>query len=143
MEVATSIRLLVKMFFGPAATEKAPAIESSSMKLKKTKFQSLIGATTLLIALTATPLVWAESALWDAITMGKYEQADKLIRFGLFVNVNQKNAYGNPLIHHAVSAGTPELVELLISKGADVNAKGQFDRLHSTMLTKGEWQRFY
>lgn len=36
--------------------------------------------------------------------------------------------YSDPAIHYAVSTGNPKLVQILIAAGADVNAKGRFDR---------------
>jgi ankyrin repeat protein len=80
-----------------------------------------------LVALALIPSAQAESFLWDAISSNDIGKAKTLIALG--ADVNQKNRYGNPIIHHAVSTGNAELVKLLISKGADVNAKGQFDRV--------------
>lgn len=79
------------------------------------------------MALALMPPAQAESFLWDAISSNNIGKAKTLIALG--ADVNQKNRYGNPIIHHAVSGGNAELVELLISKGAVVNAKGQFDRV--------------
>ena len=98
--------------------------------MKKTIFTTpvkLIYVLTGLIMLTLIPCAHAESLLWDAIFYNDIGKAKTLIAFG--AGVNQKNRLGNPIIHAAVSGGNPELVELLISKGADVNAKGQYDRV--------------
>ena len=40
------------------------------------------------------------------------------------LDVNAKDDVGEPALHHAASQGHKEIVELLIAKGADVNAKG-------------------
>jgi ankyrin repeat protein len=52
-------------------------------------------------------------------------KAKKLIAF--FADVNCKNIYGGHILSLAASEGHPEMVELLLSKGADVNAKDQHD----------------
>jgi len=39
------------------------------------------------------------------------------------LDVNAKDDVGEPALHHAASQGHKEIVELLIAKGADVNAK--------------------
>uniref|UniRef100_Q47A32 Ankyrin n=1 Tax=Dechloromonas aromatica (strain RCB) TaxID=159087 RepID=Q47A32_DECAR len=89
-------------------------------------YRSIYILSTLLVIALLSPAK-AESFLWDAVSKNDVDKAKTLISFG--ANVNQKNAYGNPIIHHAVAEGNLEIVELLISKGADVNAKGQFDRV--------------
>ena len=76
--------------------------------------------------LFSLPKLSAKSSLWDAITKNDIGKAISLINSG--ADVNYKNGLGYSVIHHAISSGNAELVELLISKGADVNAKGQFDR---------------
>jgi ankyrin repeat protein len=95
------------------------------MKFNDMEIRSVVAATVFLLMLATSQPIRAESELWNAFTMHRYEQAEKLIRHGWFVNVNEKNSYGAPLIHHAVYEGTPALVELLISKGAKVNAMGR------------------
>jgi cytohesin len=87
----------------------------------------LIYVLSVLLGSALIPSAHAESALWDAISSNDIGKAKALIAAG--AGVNQKNAYGNPIIHEAVSSGNRELVELLIAKGANVNAKGQFDRV--------------
>lgn len=99
------------------------------MKFNGMGTHPIVAAIIFLSMLATSSSLRAESELWDAFTMHRYQQAEKLIRDGWFVNVNEQNSYGAPLIHHAVHEGTPALVELLISKGADVNAKGRFDRV--------------
>ena len=102
---------------------------SSTLGIMKRATRAILGqliyALTGLMALALIPSAQAESFLWDAISSNDIGKAKTLIAFG--ADVNQRNRYGNPIIHHAVSGGNSELVELLISKDADVNAKGQFD----------------
>lgn len=93
----------------------------------RTILGQLLYVLTGLLLLLLMPSAQAESFLWDAISSNDIGKAKTLV--ALWSDVNQKNSYGNPIIHHAVSGGNPEIVELLISKGADVNAKGQFDRV--------------
>lgn len=92
-----------------------------------TSLSRLIYMLTALMTLALIPPAQAESNLWDAISNNDIGKAKTLIALGS--DVNQKNRYGNPIIHHAMSSGNAELVELLISKGAYINAKGQFDRV--------------
>ena len=81
----------------------------------------------ILVVLASQFNARASGPLWEAITYNNAERAKALVNLG--ADVNQKNGYGNPIIHHAVGEGNAEIVELLIKKGADVNTKGQFDRV--------------
>ena len=70
---------------------------------------------------TKTPDV----SLWDAAMFGKIEAAKKAIADG--ANVNAKKDDGETPLHwatvEAMDSGSKKVIELLISKGADVNAK--------------------
>ncbi len=67
----------------------------------------------------------ADASLWEAAMFGKIEAAKKAIADG--ANVNAKKDDGETPLHSAVVAaldsGDKEVVELLITNGADVNAK--------------------
>jgi len=67
----------------------------------------------------------ADVSLWDAAMFGKIEAAKKAIADG--ANVNAKKDDGETPLHSAVVAaldsGDKEVVELLITNGAGVNAK--------------------
>ena len=64
-------------------------------------------------------------SLWDAAMFGKIEAAKKAIADG--ANVNAKKDDGETPLHwatvEAMDSGSKKVIELLISKGADVNAK--------------------
>ena len=64
-------------------------------------------------------------SLWDAAMFGKIEAAKKAIADG--ANVNAKKDDGETPLHWAtvesMDSGSKKVIELLISKGADVNAK--------------------
>jgi len=66
-----------------------------------------------------------DASLWDAAMFGKIEAAKKAIADG--ANVNAKKDDGETPLHSAVVAaldsGDKEVVELLITNGAGVNAK--------------------
>ena len=70
---------------------------------------------------TKTP----DASLWDAAMFGKIEAAKKAIADG--ANVNAKKDDGETPLHwatvEAIDSGSKKVIELLISKGADVNAK--------------------
>jgi hypothetical protein len=66
-----------------------------------------------------------DASLWDAAMFGKIEAAKKAIADG--ANVNAKKDDGETPLHwatvEAMDSGSKKVIELLISKGADVNAK--------------------
>ena len=66
-----------------------------------------------------------DASLWDAAMFGKIEAAKKAIADG--ANVNAKKDHGETPLHwatvEAMDSGSKKVIELLISKGADVNAK--------------------
>ena len=66
-----------------------------------------------------------DDSLWDATMFGKIEAAKKAIADG--ANVNAKKDDGETPLHWAtvesMDSGSKKVIELLISKGADVNAK--------------------
>ena len=66
-----------------------------------------------------------DTSLWEAAMFGKIEAAKKAIADG--ANVNAKKDDGETPLHwatvEAMDSGSKKVIELLISKGADVNAK--------------------
>ena len=66
-----------------------------------------------------------DASLWDAAMFGKIEAAKKAIADG--ADVNAKKDDGETPLHWAtvesMDSGSKKVIELLISKGADVNAK--------------------
>lgn len=79
----------------------------------------------VLITICIAPTVYAECLLLDAVTNNNIGKAKTL---STFADVNCKNQYGAPLLLIASSTGEKEMVELLLSKGADANAKDIHDR---------------
>jgi len=86
------------------------------------KFLKYLSAALFLISAVAH----AGSRLWNEISLGHLAQARQLIESG--ADVNERNDLGAPILLHAVFDGDAELVKLMLSKGADVNAMG----LHRT-----------
>ena len=66
-----------------------------------------------------------DDSLWEAAMFGEIEAAKKAIADG--ANVNAKKDDGETPLHWAtvesMDSGSKKVIELLISKGADVNAK--------------------
>ena len=81
----------------------------------------------LLITIAALVLVGcgpskAEQELLDAVKNGNFRDAKQYVVSG--ADVNRK--YGKTkatLLHHAASTGNKDIAELLITKGANINAK--------------------
>jgi ankyrin repeat protein len=73
------------------------------------------------------------SPLHFAIYMKDEAKARSLIEGG--ANVNKRTPYGTPPLQRAVDCGFRDIVDLLITKGADVNAKdnGDWTPLHSAV----------
>ena len=59
--------------------------------------------------------------IWEAAEQGNIEAVKQHLDAGS--EVNAKNDYGVTPLHHAAWNGHKEVAELLIAKGADVNAK--------------------
>lgn len=82
----------------------------------------------LIFVLSSANYLWAgpkEDALFDAIKAGNTRKATQLINEGLDVNATGEDQFWTPL-RYAVSHDQKEIVELLLSKGADVNARNKF-----------------
>ena len=60
--------------------------------------------------------------IWEAATIGDIEAVKQHLAYGSDVNAKGGQFEGTPL-HYATSQGHKEVTELLINKGADVNAK--------------------
>lgn len=73
-------------------------------------------------SISATSTANAESFLYDAVVNNNIGKAKTLISFG--ADLNYVNRYGYTLLTVASSKGLDEMVDLLASKGADINAKG-------------------
>ncbi len=92
--------------------------------MTRTWLRTLLALLPVLIAMLLTSNIYA-CVLDDAIMFNDIAKAKRQITF--FADVNCKNEYGAHILSLASSQGHPEMVELLLSKGADVNAKDQHD----------------
>jgi ankyrin repeat protein len=84
-----------------------------------------------LIAGVALALIWGiylwniilKDAFITALKQGDTKQLQKLIDRGF--DINTKFPYGLSMLHSAAYYGSPEIVELLLKNGADVNAQNE------------------
>ena len=77
----------------------------------------------LLTTIAAVVLVGCGESqdIWEAADQGNIEAVKQHLDAG--ANVNAKDEVGWTLLHTAAFYGHKEIAELLIAKGADVNAK--------------------
>jgi len=83
----------------------------------------------LLITIAAVVLVGCgpsapDISMYDAVESGNIEAVNQHLKAGTDVNAKDKDGW--TLLHPASYEGHQEIIELLISKGADVNAKVEF-----------------
>lgn len=76
----------------------------------------------VIFTICSVSTVSAESFLYDAVVNNDIGKAKTLIAIGS--DINFVNRYGYTLLSVAASKGETEMVELLASKGANVNLKG-------------------
>jgi uncharacterized protein len=120
-------RLLKKTFSLPLADARGSvtALESSpvfpSRNCKGAVRSLLQPVSRLLLLVTLTALAFAaEGSLKDAIAAGDLPRVQALLDSG--AGINGYDDLGRTPLHEAVWAGHPEMVRLLITRGADVSA---------------------
>ena len=94
----------------------------------------------LITAIAAVLLVGCEKSpsvdIWTAAAQGNIELVKRHLDAG--EDVNEKNKVGMTPLHYA-SIGHMEVVELLITNGANVNAKSEFQNFGETPLHHAAW----
>ncbi len=75
--------------------------------------------------------------IWTAAAQGNIESVKR--HLGTGVDVNAKNKSEMTPLHYASMMGHKEVAGLLITSGADVNAKGQFQNFGETPLHHAAW----
>ncbi len=79
-------------------------------------------------------------SILDATAEGKIKAVKQHLTAG--TNVNERDDYGWTPLHPAAVFGHKEIVELLIAKGATVNAKANDGRTppnHNNLVTAVDW----
>ncbi|MGB7191877.1 MAG: ankyrin repeat domain-containing protein [Collimonas pratensis] len=86
------------------------------------KCRKLIFVLVALMSVCNLSWAYAIGVLWRPVQQNDIEKTRTLIAAG--ANISDKDSLGNSVIHYAAAQGNVDMVVLLISKGADVNAKG-------------------
>jgi len=74
-------------------------------------------------------------SIHEAVIEGNIEAVKQHLDAG--VDVNAKDNIGFTPLHYAAQSGRKEIVELLIAKGADVNAKNGHKEVAELLIAKG------
>ena len=77
--------------------------------------------------------------IWEAAETGNIEAVKQHLANG--ADVNAKDKYGRTPLHYAAGHGHKEITEILITKRADVNAKGFMEGLLCMRRRRGSVTR--
>ncbi|MEE2943426.1 MAG: ankyrin repeat domain-containing protein, partial [Verrucomicrobiota bacterium] len=94
----------------------------------------------LLTTIAAVVLVGCGPDIHEAVEAGNIEAVKQAIAAGKDVNSEDECCGATPL-HYATRWGRKEIAELLIAKGADVNAKAKYGDtpLHGAIYANGTY----
>jgi hypothetical protein len=98
-----------------------PALERASM-IVKFGVLSLCFATALVGISAQTPASSPTDEFYGAIRSGDIARVTSLVQKGIDVNVKERRGGATPLMH-AAAIGSLDALQLLLDKGADVNAR--------------------
>ena len=94
---------------------------------------------TILITIVAVLLVGCGEPLYEASKEGKIDEVKNLLAEGANIN-STTDYYSETPLHFAAENSQTEVVELLIDKGADLNAKAKWERTPLHGAVKQETQ---
>ncbi|XP_076237465.1 mitochondrial disaggregase isoform X2 [Calliopsis andreniformis] len=89
----------------------------------------------LTIAVCDASNVKKEKRFFQTVQHGNMSELVRLIKDG--IDVNTRHPLGWTALHVAAINGRPEIIKLLLSKGADVNAGDEFINVYKTAIEKG------
>ncbi|XP_076675743.1 mitochondrial disaggregase [Andrena cerasifolii] len=89
----------------------------------------------LIVALCEASNIKNEKQFFRAVQHGNMPDLVKILKDGIDINI--RHSLGWTALHVAAINGRPEVIKLLLSKGADVNAGDEFVNVYKTAIEKG------